>query len=170
MGHHFVTLDGLLVERGDYIMLYIFMGQSCTGKSTVVNKIKEFMDIEVFSGKDYLRMAKNENEAWLLFYEKLSSAALNKDSSKSTIIYLITEKEQLDRISAIEDSYKVKFTASLDTIKSRFAQRMHGKLPQPIEKMLEKQYKEWESIKGDMNVDTTENNDIEKIARLIVGL
>ena len=151
-------------------MLYIFMGQSCTGKSTVVNKLKELIDVEVFVGKDYLRLAKNENEAWRLFYDKLSNAALNKDSAKEIVIYLITEKEQFNKICSIEDSYKVKFTASLDTIKSRFAQRMHGKLPQPVEKMLEKQYEEWENIKGDMNVDTTENNDIEKIARLILDV
>lgn len=44
-------------------MLYIFMGQSCTGKSTVANKLKELIDVEVFAGKDYLRLAKNENEA-----------------------------------------------------------------------------------------------------------
>lgn len=151
-------------------MLYIFMGQSCTGKSTVVNKLKELIDVEVFVGKDYLRLAKNENEAWRLFYDKLSNAALNKDSAKEIVIYLITEKKQFNKICSIEDSYKVKFTASLDTIKSRFAQRMHGKLPQPVEKMLEKQYEEWENIKGDMNVDTTENNDIEKIARLILDV
>lgn len=151
-------------------MLYIFMGQSCTGKSTVANKLKELIDVEVFAGKDYLRLAKNENEAWRLFYDKLSNAALNKDSSKEIVIYLITEKKQFNKISSIEDSYKVKFTASLDTIKSRFAQRMHGKLPQPVEKMLEKQYEEWENIKGDMNVDTTENNDIGKIARLILDV
>ncbi len=115
-------------------MLYIFMGQSCTGKSTVANKIKELIGAEVFTGKDYLRMAKNESEAWRLFYEKLSDAASNEDLSEETIIYLITEMAQLDRISDIEGACKVKFTASLDTIKSRFAQRMHGKLPQPVEK------------------------------------
>lgn len=148
-------------------MLYIFMGQSCTGKSTAADKLKEIMNVEIFSGKDYLRMAKNENEAWKLFYEKLSNAALNKESSKKTVIYIITEKEQLNRISTIEGSHKVKFTASLDTIKSRFAQRMRGNLPQPIEKMLEKQYAEWESLAGDINIDTTENNDVEELARMI---
>lgn len=148
-------------------MLYIFMGQSCTGKSTVADKLKELTNVEIFSGKDYLRMAKNENEAWRLFYEKLSNAALNKESSKETVIYIITEKEQLNRISTIEGSHKVKFTASLDTVKSRFAQRMRGNLPQPIEKMLEKQYGEWESVTGDINVDTTENNDVEELARMI---
>lgn len=148
-------------------MLYIFMGQSCTGKSTVANKVKEIIGAEVFAGKDYLRMAKDENEAWGLFYEKLSKAASNNVEPKGTIIYLITEKAQLDRITDIEGLCKVKFTAPLGTIKSRFAQRMHGNLPQPVEKMLTKQYEEWESIKGDISVDTTVDNDIERILSLI---
>lgn len=149
-------------------MLYIFMGQSCTGKSAVADKIKELIGAEVFTGKDYSRMAKNENEAWRLFYEKLSDAASNEDLSEETIIYLITERAQLDRIIDIEGSCKVKFTASLDTIKSRFAQRMHGKLPQSVENMLNNQYEEWKTIKGDINVDTTVDNDIEEIVDLIV--
>lgn len=148
-------------------MLYIFMGQSCTGKSTVADKVKELIGAEIFTGKDYLRMAKNENEAWRLFYEKLLNAASNKGESKENIIYLITERLQLDRIIDIEDSCKVKFTASIDTIKSRFEQRMHGQLPHPVEKMIDNQYEEWETIKGDINVDTTVDNDIEKIVGLI---
>lgn len=151
-------------------MLFIFMGQSCTWKSTVADKLKELMDVEVFAGKDYLRLAKNENEAWKLFYEKLSNAALNKKSCKEKVIYIITQKEQLDRLSTIDGSYKIKFVASLDIIKSRFAQRMRGNLPQSIEKMLEKQYAEWENVNSDMTVDTTENSNIEEIARLIESL
>lgn len=147
-------------------MLYIFMGQSCTGKSTAANKLKELVDVDVYAGKDYLKMAKNENEAWKLFYEKLLKAALDRESSSKGIIYLITEKAQLDKVSTIEGALKVKFTASLDVIKTRFAQRMHGNLPQPVEKMLERQYEEWKSVEGDMTVDTTENN-AEEIARLI---
>lgn len=50
-------------------MLYIFMGQSCTGKSTVADKVKELTGTEVFSGKDYLRMAKNEEEVMDLIYK-----------------------------------------------------------------------------------------------------
>lgn len=147
-------------------MLYIFMGQSCTGKSTAAEKLKQLKDIEVFAGKDYLRMAKNENEAWGLFYDKLSNAALNKES----IVYLISEIEQLKRIVTIEGASKVKFTASLDIIKGRFAKRMGGRLPQPVEKMLERQYTEWENIEGDINVDTSKNDDIEEIARKIVSI
>lgn len=41
-------------------MLYIFMGQSCTGKSTVAEKLKEFVNAEVYTGKDYLRMGKTK--------------------------------------------------------------------------------------------------------------
>lgn len=148
-------------------MLYIFMGQSCTGKSTVANKVKELTSVKIFTGKDYLRMAKDENEAWKLFYEKLSKVAANKESSKETIIYLITEKTQLDRIIDIEGLCKVKFTAPLDTIKTRFAQRMKGDLPQPVEKMLNKQYEEWKSIEGDINVDTMSDYDIEKVVSLV---
>ncbi len=105
-------------------MLYIFMGQSCTGKSTVAEKVKELVGAEVYTGKDYLRMGKNESEAWGLFYEKLSNAAYSKELSKNSIIYIITESSQLDRIIDIEGLFKIKFTAPLETIKSRFAQRM----------------------------------------------
>ncbi len=35
--------------------------------------------------------------------------------------------------------------------------------------MLNKQYEEWETIKGDINVDTTVDNDIDKIVDLIVA-
>ncbi|WP_291561207.1 MULTISPECIES: hypothetical protein [unclassified Clostridium] len=44
-------------------MLFIFMGASCTGKSSAADELKELMDVQVYTGKDYLRMAKNENEA-----------------------------------------------------------------------------------------------------------
>jgi len=117
-------------------MLYIFMGQSCTGKSTAAERLKERTGAEIFSGKDYLRMAKNEVEAWQLFFDKLSKAASSSNSSGDTVIYLVAEITQLDRIITLNSARKVKFTASLDTIKSRFAERMHGRLPSPVEKML----------------------------------
>lgn len=151
-------------------MLYVFMGQSCTGKSTVVDKVKEIIDVEVFSGKDYLKMAKSENEAWKIFYEKLSTAASSKESSGANIAYLITEKDQLDRINEIEGILKVKFTASLDTIKERFSQRLRGNMPQAIENMIERQYNEWDSIIGDINIDTTDNSSAEEIANSIINI
>jgi adenylate kinase family enzyme len=149
-------------------MLYIFMGPSCTGKSTVVEKLRELREIEVFSGNDYLRMAKGENEAWSLFYEKLAKAAHQTDGSQPPVVYVITEKDQLARVAPLEGAYKVKFTASLDTIKSRFAKRMRGHLPPPVEAMLERQYADWEGVQGDMTVDTTEDGDALDLARSIL--
>jgi len=148
-------------------MLYIFMGQSCTGKSTAAERLKELTGAEIFSGKDYLRMAKNEDEAWRLFLNKLSKAASSSNSSGESVIYLVAEITQLDRIIDLKGARKVKFTASLDTIKSRFAERMHGRLPNPVEKMLSKQYEEWEPINGDFLVDTTLENDIHSILSTI---
>lgn len=147
-------------------MLFIFIGQSCTGKSTVADKLKEYIDVEVYTGKDYLRIAQNENEAWSLFHEMLSKAAL--DLNGENIVYLITEIEQLKKLNNIDGACTVKFSASLDVIKARFAQRMNGKLPPPVEKMLERQYTEWQCIKGDLNVDTTDNDNVDKIVKDIL--
>lgn len=147
-------------------MLLIFMGQGCTGKSTAADKLKGQMNVEIYSGKDYLRMAKNENDAWKLFYDKLEKAATNKDKSKESIIYVITEIESLNKMSRIEDAYKIKFTAPLEIIKTRFAKRMNGRLPQPVEKMIEKQYMEWKDITGDLDIDTSDS-DMEVLSKYI---
>lgn len=150
-------------------MLFIFMGQSCTGKSTAADKLKEQMNVEIYSGKDYLRMAKNESEAWKLFYDKLEKAAKYKGKSEETIIYVVTEIELLNKVNTIEDAYMIKFTAPLEIIKTRFAKRMNGRLPQPVEKMIEKQYLEWENITGDLDIDTSEN-DMEELSKFIEKL
>lgn len=44
---------------------------------------------------------------------------------------------------------------------------MNGKLPKAVERMLNNQYEERENIKGDIGVDTTIDNDIEKLVNLI---
>ena len=147
-------------------MVYIFMGPSCTGKSTAVRRVKEIADVEVFTGKDYLRMAKGESEAWQLFYDKLINASSSKEPIKERIIYLITAKDEYIRIKDMENLYKIKFSASIDAIKERFSHRMHGRLPQAVELMLERQYKEWEDIDGDITVDTSLEDNIEKVLNL----
>ncbi|MFA7634632.1 MAG: hypothetical protein WCZ48_02465 [Bacillota bacterium] len=148
-------------------MLYIFMGQSCTGKSTAANRLKDLTGAEVFTGKDYLRMGSNENAAWQNFIDRLASAAGSKDASKS-IIYIITERDDLSRLSMLDDAIKVKFTASMDTIRSRFAQRMNGHLPPPVEKMLDRQFEAWKGVKADLCVDTTEERSAYEIARTVL--
>lgn len=76
-------------------------------------------------------MAKNPNEAAKLFTDKLTVTVAGEN-----IIYVITEKELLSLLS--KGDTKVFVTAGIDTIKERFAARMHGVLPPPMSAMLEK--------------------------------
>ena len=44
-------------------MVIAIFGESCTGKSTLAEKISAHVPCEIFTGKDYLRLAKNESIA-----------------------------------------------------------------------------------------------------------
>ena len=114
-------------------MVIGIFGESCTGKSTLADKISAKYPCEVFTGKDYLRLAKNENIAKLMFQKKLA-AAVHGDN----IIYVISEKEHLPLLP--DGAFRILVTADLELIKSRFAQRMRGNLPAPVETMLEKKH------------------------------
>ena len=114
-------------------MVIGIFGESCTGKSTLADKISAKYPCEVFTGKDYLRLAKNENIAKLMFQKKLA-AAVHGDN----IIYVISEKEHLPLLP--DGAFRILVTADLELIKSRFAQRMRGNLPVPVEAMLEKKH------------------------------
>ena len=142
-------------------MLLIFMGASCTGKSTVAEVLKEDIDMEVYTGKDYLRFAKNENEAWNIFNKKLLEASNIKGFSSKSIIYIISDKNILTKLKSFDNAIFVKFTADLNIIKDRFAKRTKGNLSRPIEKMLEKQVKDWENTSYNLCIDTTNEEPIE---------
>ena len=114
-------------------MVIGIFGESCTGKSTLADKISAKYPCEVFTGKAYLRLAKNENIAKLMFQKKLA-AAVHGDN----IIYVISEKEHLPLLP--DGAFRILVTADLELIKSRFAQRMQGNLPAPVEAMLEKKH------------------------------
>ena len=114
-------------------MVIGIFGESCTGKSTLAEKIAASIPCEVFTGKDYLRLAKNENIAKVMFQKKLN-AAVNGEN----IIYVISEKEHLPLLP--EGALRILVTADLELIKSRFTQRMRGNLPAPVAAMLEKKH------------------------------
>lgn len=130
-------------------MLIALMGDSCTGKSTVAKLIAKKNGAVIFSGKDYLRMAKSESEAASIFKAKLSQAV-----TKENVIYIITEKEQLAFLP--EGGIRVFVTAGLDTVKKRFAARMNGNLPAPVAAMLEKKYNQFETEAFDLKINTDE--------------
>ena len=114
-------------------MVIGIFGESCTGKSTLAEKIAASFPCEIYTGKDYLRLAKNENIAKEMFQKKLSNAVNGEN-----IIYVISEKEHLPLLP--ERALRILVTADLETIKSRFAQRMRGNLPAPVAAMLEKKH------------------------------
>ena len=114
-------------------MVIGIFGESCTGKSTLAKKIAASLPCQVFAGKDYLRLAKNENIAKEIFRKKLVDGVDGEN-----ILYVIAETEHLALLP--EGARRVLVTADLELIKVRFAQRMGGNLPAPVAAMLEKKH------------------------------
>ncbi len=132
-------------------MVIGIFGESCTGKSTLAEKIAANIPCEVFTGKDYLRLAKNENIAKTMFQKKLTAAV-----SGENILYVISESEHLPLLP--EGAVRILVTADLELIKSRFAQRMGGNLPAPVATMLEKKHGCFDAEPHDMHVVSGETD------------
>ena len=132
-------------------MVIGIFGESCTGKSTLAEKIAANFPCEVFTGKDYIRLAKNENIAKTMFRKKLNEAVNGEN-----IIYVISEKEQL--LLLLEGALRILVTADLELIKSRFAQRMRGNLPTPVAAMLEKKHGCFNVVPHDIHVVSGETD------------
>lgn len=114
-------------------MVIGIIGESCTGKSTLADKLQSLLAAKVYTGKDYLRLAKNEAIAKSLFQKELENSV-----SGDHIVYVISEKEHLKLLP--EAAFRVLMTADLAVIQSRFAQRMAGNLPAPVAAMLERKH------------------------------
>ncbi len=114
-------------------MVIGIFGESCTGKSTLAQLLKERLDARVYTGKDYLRFSKNESMAKKLFQKELEAAV-----SGGHILYVISEPEHLPLLP--EGALRVLVTADLERIKSRFSQRMKGNLPAAVGTMLERKH------------------------------
>ena len=140
-------------------MVIGIFGESCTGKSTLAEKIAASYPCEVFTGKDYLRLAKNENIAKVMFQKKLAAALVGEN-----IIYVISEKEHLSLLP--EGALRILVTADLEIIKSRFAQRMRGALPAPVATMLEKKHGCFDKENCDIRVISGET-DLETVVEQI---
>ena len=132
-------------------MVIGIFGESCVGKSTLATKISQNITAHIYTGKDYLRMARNEEIAKELFIKKLQEAVRS-----DLIIYVISEKEHLKFLP--EGAIRILMTANLDLIKTRFAARMNGNLPKPIEKMLEHKHGCFDDEKYDFRIDNLDDN------------
>ena len=114
-------------------MVIGIIGENCSGKSTLAACIRDAIGAEIITGKDYLRMAKSEPEARILFQEKLKSAV-----DGSNIIYVIADPEHVALLP--EGAIRILVSTDLDTIKKRFKARMRGVLPGAVERMLESKH------------------------------
>ena len=114
-------------------MVIGLIGENCSGKSTLASKLQTEIGAEIFSGKDYLRMAKSEGEAITLFKKKLYEAMTGEN-----LIYVISEPEYVKLLP--DGAIRILVSADLESIKERFRARMHGNLPVPVAQMLEKKH------------------------------
>ncbi len=129
-------------------MLIGIIGENCSGKSTLANDIKTRFEADVVSGKDYLRLAKTEQEAVILFKKKLMDAVIGEN-----MIYIASEKEQAELLPV--GTIRILVKTDLDTIKKRFKERLHGNLPMPVEMMLEKKHGMFDDGQYDFVYDGT---------------
>ena len=129
-------------------MIIGIIGENCSGKSTLAEKIGAELGAEIICGNDYLRMAKSESEARNLFQEKLKNAL-----SGNNFIYVISEPDQLANLP--DGAVRILVKADLETIKERFRIRMHGNLPGPVEKMLERKHGMFDEGTYDYCFDST---------------
>ena len=126
-------------------MLIAIFGECCTGKATLADKLAVKYNAQIYTGKDYLRLAKNEGIAKKLFQKKLVEAV-----SGENLIYVIAEKVHLEMLP--EGCVRILVTADLDTIKARFAQRMRDNLPAPVAAMLERNHGMFDDVPHDYHV------------------
>ena len=132
-------------------MIIGIIGENCSGKSTLAEIIGTELGAEIISGNDYMRMAKSESEARKLFQEKLKDAL-----SGNSIIYVVSEPDQLANLP--DGAVRILVKADLETIKQRFRIRMHGNLPEPVERMLERKHGMFDKGIYDFCFDSTADN------------
>ncbi len=146
-------------------MVIGIFGESCVGKSALAERLKTRLNAEIYTGRDFLRLAKSEAEATRIFQEKLRAAV-----DGAHVIYVTAQQEHLSLLP--EGAVRVLVTAGLETIKARFALRMGGVLPAPVAGMLERNHGMFDSephhvriTSGDTDLDAA----CQQVLRLIPG-
>lgn len=132
-------------------MVIGIFGESCTGKSTLADSLKMQLLAGVYTGKDYLRLAPQEEQARGEFAALLRRHA----AGGAHIIYVITEPEQLALLP--ENAIRVRMTAPLEVIRARFAARTGGTLPPPVAAMLERKHGLFDAVPCDLAGDGTQD-------------
>lgn len=145
-------------------MLLLFAGPSGSGKSTAAALLKPKLKAEVYSGKGYLRIAKNMDEAWKKFQTILADSVAGKRNS----ILILVGTDNLEKFRAAGKFRLVRFTAPREVLESRFAGRS-GEITPQISKMIRDQEEKWMDVPCDLVVDTSQKT-VEEVVKEIEGL
>ncbi|MCR5612027.1 MAG: hypothetical protein K6F68_09415 [Clostridiales bacterium] len=132
-------------------MLIAIIGENCAGKSTLAGKLNALLGGEIMSGKDYLRLAKSESMAAMLFKKKLKEAVGGEN-----LIWVVSEKEHIAFLP--EGAVRILVCAELCDIKARFKERLHGTLPPPVEKMLETKHGSFDAIECEYRFNSSHDD------------
>jgi adenylate kinase family enzyme len=143
-------------------MVLIFCGPSGSGKSTAARIIAQKINAKIYAGKDYLRLAKNENQAWNAFKALLITA----NEENSNVIYVLAEVEKINDVGTIPGAYIIRFMADLDVLQKRFLLRTKDVSPQIIARMIEIQVHQWQNIDAHYIVDTTSMSEKEIVVKI----
>lgn len=143
-------------------MVIGLFGESCTGKSAVADALKAALAADVYTGRDYLRMDKQE----ALARRKFQAFLADKAGAAEAVVYVASEKEQL---SLLPDScFRVLMTADLALIQERFSRRTGGVLPPPVAAMLERRHGAFDAEPCDLHVVSGQQS-VEEICASILA-
>lgn len=142
-------------------MVIGIIGESCTGKSTLADRIAAALPCSIYTGKDYLRLAKSESIAKAHFQKRLAEAVNGEN-----MIYVVSEPEHMELLPS--QALRILVTADLELIKARFAQRMGGNLPERVAAMLEKKHGCFDTCHHDLHM-VSEHSDPEEIIKEILN-
>ena len=130
-------------------MLIVIAGERCTGKSALTRAILDKINAELFTGRDYVRLAPTEPEAVDKFQLRLAEAQHSEDY----VIFLLTEPDLYFLVPP--GSFVVMCRSRLETSKARFARQMpDGELSPSIAAMLERQRGSFDHIPHSLTLDT----------------
>ena len=130
-------------------MLIVIAGERCTGKSALARAILEKIHAELFTGRDYVRLAPTEPEA----ADKFQLLMSEKQHSEDYMIFLLTEPDLYNLVPP--GSFVVMCRSRLETSKARFAMQMpDGELSPSIAAMLERQQGSFDHIPHSLTLDT----------------
>jgi len=137
-------------------MLLMLFGPSCSGKSTVAGIIAGRTGASVWTGNDYLRLAKTEPLAWDRFIALLEQAARSCPPSADSVIFIhagsLPDGRPLPAGPAVR---RLRFIASQEVLQARFAPRVGGRVTPAISAMLARAAERTALLPADAEYDTT---------------